>query len=103
MVRAYLQGSLYAKERTSKLFTMGPMFRHERPQKGRFRQFYQMDVEVFGVAEPMVDAELVWMISLILSDLGVANYAIEINSVGCGVCREGFRGSLLGFLEIEEG
>ena len=98
VVRAYLQGSFYAKERTSKLFTMGPMFRHERPQKGRFRQFYQMDVEVFGVSESMIDAELIWMISLILRDLGVANYAIEINSVGCGVCREGFRSALLGFL-----
>jgi histidyl-tRNA synthetase len=98
VVRAYLQGSFYAKERTSKLFTMGPMFRHERPQKGRFRQFYQMDVEVFGISESMIDAELIWMISLILRDLGVANYAIEINSVGCGVCREGFRSALLGFL-----
>ncbi len=57
VVRAYLQASFYARERVSRLFTMGPMFRHERPQKGRFRQFSQMDVEVFGVAEPIVDAE----------------------------------------------
>jgi histidyl-tRNA synthetase len=98
VVRAYLQGSFHARERISKLFTMGPMFRHERPQKGRFRQFYQMDVEVFGVAESMIDAELIWMISLILGDLGVAKYAIEINSVGCKACREGFRGALVGYL-----
>jgi histidyl-tRNA synthetase len=99
IVRAYLQASLQAKERTSKLFTVGSMFRHERPQKGRFRQFYQMDVEVFGIEEPMVDAELIWLTSLILSDLKVANYAIEINSVGCRTCREGFRSALVGFLE----
>jgi histidyl-tRNA synthetase len=98
VVRAYLQGSFHARERISKLFTMGPMFRHERPQKGRFRQFYQMDVEVFGVAEPAVDAELIWMISLILGELGVTDYAIEINSVGCKACREGFRSALVGFL-----
>ncbi len=48
LVRAYLQGAFYAKERTSRLFSIGPMFRHERPQKGRFRQFYQVDAEVFG-------------------------------------------------------
>ncbi len=102
MVRAYLQGSFYAKERTSKLFTAGPMFRHERPQKGRFRQFYQVDVEVFGIAEPMIDAEIIWMISLILADLGVGNYSIEINSVGCRECREGFRGSLVKYLETRK-
>ncbi len=103
VVRAYLQGSLYAKERTSRLFTVGPMFRHERPQRGRFRQFYQTDVEVFGVAEAMVDAELIWMISLILGDLGVANHSIEINSVGCKGCREGFRRALVGYLDTRKG
>ncbi len=99
LVRAYLQASLYAKERTSRLFSIGPMFRHERPQKGRFRQFYQVDAEVFGSPGPIVDAELVWMIALVASGLGVANYAMEVNSVGCKACREGFRGALVAFLE----
>ena len=99
IVRAYLQASLHAKERTSRLFTIGPMFRHERPQKGRFRQFYQMDVEVFGIASPVADAELIWMIFLILDALGVTNYAIEINSVGCPRCRDDFRQALVAFLE----
>src|SRR5208337_558008 len=99
MVRAYLQASFYARERVSRLFTMGPMFRHERPQKGRFRQFSQMDVEVFGVAEPIVDAELIWMIRLILDGLKCSGYAIEINSVGCKECRDDFRQALVGFLE----
>jgi histidyl-tRNA synthetase len=99
VVRAYLQAALYAKERTSRLFTMGPMFRHERPQKGRFRQFFQMDVEVFGIEEPVADEELIWMISLILDALGVKGYDIEVNSVGCRCCREEFRHALVGFLE----
>jgi histidyl-tRNA synthetase len=98
VVRAYLQGSFYAKERVSRLFTTGPMFRHERPQKGRFRQFSQMDVEVFGVAEPIVDAELIWMIHLILGRLNVADYVVEINSVGCKECREEFKQALVTFL-----
>ncbi len=99
IVRAYLQASLYAKERASRLFSAGPMFRHERPQKGRFRQFYQTDVEVFGITDPMADAELIWMVRLILGRLGVENYAIEINSVGCKGCRDEFRKALVGFLE----
>ena len=99
IVRAYLQASLYAKERASRLFTAGPMFRHERPQKGRFRQFYQTDVEVFGIADPMADVELIWMVFLILGRLGVKNYTIEINSVGCKGCRDEFRKALVGFLE----
>jgi histidyl-tRNA synthetase len=102
VVRHYLQEGLYAKERTAKLFTIGPMFRHERPQKGRFREFHQIDVEVFGVEEPLADAELVWMISLILGDLGVKNHAIEVNSVGCKQCRGPFRDVLIEYFEAEK-
>ena len=83
MVRAYLQEGLYAKERISKVFTIGSMFRHERPQKGRYREFHQVDVETFGTDDPLIDAELLWMITLILKELNVAGYTVEINSVGC--------------------
>lgn len=99
MVRAYLQAGLYVKERVSKLFTMGPMFRHEKPQKGRFREFHQIDVEVFGVDDPLIDAELLWMIHLILDDLAVRNYTMEVNSVGCPLCRESFRKVLVEYFE----
>jgi histidyl-tRNA synthetase len=102
VVRHYLQEGLYAKERIAKLFTMGPMFRHERPQKGRFREFHQIDVEVFGVEEALVDAELVWMIFLMLGDLGVNNYTIETNSVGCKQCRAPFRDVLVEYFETEK-
>lgn len=98
LVRAYLQASFYAKERTTRLFTIGPMFRHERPQKGRFRQFYQADVEIFGIAGPMAETELVWMVFLLLRDLGVEDYAIEVNSVGCKECRDGLRKALVAYL-----
>jgi histidyl-tRNA synthetase len=99
VVRAYLQAGLYAKERVSKVFTMGPMFRHEKPQKGRFREFHQVDVEVFGIDSPLVDAELIWMINLILAELQVARYDVEVNSVGCRECREAFRSVLVSYFE----
>ena len=102
MVRAYLQSGLYVKERVSKLFTMGPMFRHEKPQKGRFREFHQVDVEVFGVDDPLIDAELLWMIYLLLKELHVSNYEIEVNSVGCPECRESFRKVLVDYFETRK-
>ncbi|HME41599.1 MAG TPA: histidine--tRNA ligase [Syntrophorhabdales bacterium] len=97
IVRHYLQEGLHARERISRLFTIGPMFRHERPQKGRFRQFHQVDVEVFGAAEPIVDAELLWIIARILGQLAVKRYAIELNSVGCKECRAPFREVLVSY------
>lgn len=102
MVRAYLQAGLYAKERISRLFTIGSMFRHERPQKGRFREFHQVDVEVFGIHDSSLDAEFLWMIWLILKDLHVPSYKFEVNSVGCRECRETFRGALVGYLRSQQ-
>jgi len=102
VVRAYLQAGLYAKERVSKLFTMGPMFRHEKPQKGRFREFHQIDVEVFGSGDALIDAELLWMISLILGELKIGGYNVEVNSVGCPQCREDFRGKVIGYFEAKK-
>jgi len=97
IVRHYLQEGLHARERISRLFTIGPMFRHERPQKGRFRQFHQVNVEVFGAAEPIMDAELLWIIVRILGQLAVKRYAIELNSVGCKECRAPFREVLVSY------
>jgi histidyl-tRNA synthetase len=102
MVRAYLQSGLYATERVSKLFTMGPMFRHEKPQKGRFREFHQIDVEAFGIDDPLIDAELLWMIHMLLEELHVNNFEIEVNSVGCPECRESFRRVLVDYFETRK-
>ena len=62
MARAYLEHQLYTFDPVAKLYCIGPMFRYERPQKGRYRQFYQIDAEVFGVENPMVDAEVIVML-----------------------------------------
>lgn len=103
MVRSYLQEGLYATERLTKVCTIGPMFRHERPQKGRYREFHQIDVEVFGVKEPLIDAELIFMIRIFLDDIGIDRYRIEVNSVGCKTCRESFRKVLIGYFEGRKG
>lgn len=103
MVRSYLQEGLYATERMTKVCTVGPMFRHERPQKGRYREFHQIDVEVFGVKEALVDAELIFMIRKLLDELGIGRYLIEVNSVGCKTCRESFRKVLIDFFETRKG
>lgn len=102
MVRSYLQEGLYATERMTKVCSVGPMFRHERPQKGRYREFHQIDVEVFGVKEAIVDAELIFMIRMLLDELDIKRYRIEVNSVGCKTCRESFRKVLIDFFETRK-
>ncbi|MEJ5338647.1 MAG: histidine--tRNA ligase [Aquificaceae bacterium] len=101
-VRAFVQNKLYALKPYVKLFYEGPMFRYERPQAGRYRQFHQLGAEVFGSLEPVVDAELIQLLYEILSELGV-RVVIEINSIGCRVCRPAYRQALTEFLNGVEG
>lgn len=98
LLRAYIEHGLHVQKPVQRLFTIGPMFRHERPQKGRLRQFHQMDVEVLGSASPRVDAEMMAMGAMLLGELGLS-VSLEMNSLGCPVCRPGFRVSLLAFLD----
>ncbi len=101
-VRAYVQNRLYALKPYVKLFYEGPMFRYERPQAGRYRQFHQLGAEVFGSLEPVVDAELIGLVYEILSELGI-KAVIEINSIGCKVCRPAYRDALSAYLAgVEE-
>jgi histidyl-tRNA synthetase len=74
------------------------MFRYERPQKGRYRQFYQIDAEVFGVENPMVDAEVILMLIHFLKRVGLEKLELQINSLGCRVCRPRYREELKIFL-----
>ncbi|HHJ63708.1 MAG TPA: histidine--tRNA ligase [Aquifex aeolicus] len=97
-VRAFIQNNLYALRPYHKLFYEGPMFRYERPQAGRYRQFHQAGVEIFGVADPLADAELLKLVSDILETLGIPA-VMELNSLGCRNCRGGYRDALLSYLE----
>ena len=97
VVRAYVEHSLHVKEPVSKLFYVGPMFRRERPQKGRFRQFHQIGAEVLGRDDPMIDAEVIVLIDDLMRELGVGAAHTELNSLGCGQCRPPYRQALRAF------
>ena len=98
IVRSFIQNDLYADPLARKFYSMGPMFRHERPQKGRYRQFHQVDVEAFGIDDPMLDAEIMFMLRLFLQKVGLAGVGLHINSLGCRDCRKSYRESLRVFL-----
>ena len=97
-VRAFVEHKLYAGPLPAKLYYIGPMFRYDRPQAGRFRQFHQFGVEVFGSRHPGVDAEVIAMAMDLYDRLGLTNLTVELNSVGCPVCRPRHRQALQAFL-----
>ena len=98
VVRAYIQHKLYAKDPVRKFYTIGPMFRRERPQKGRYRQFYQINVEVFGVDSPLIDAQLIFLLAQLFSQLKITDIIAHINSLGCPDCRPNFTKALSAFV-----
>lgn len=100
VLRAYIENKeLQAQADIAKLFTFGPMFRYERPQKGRMRQFHQIDAEIIGSDAPEADAELLLMLWDYLSELGLEKLAFEINSLGCRDCRPAYRQALTGYFQ----
>lgn len=96
-VRCYVEHHLYNFPSPQKFFYSGPMFRYERPQKGRFRQFYQIGVEAFGVLQPSMDVEIISMLGNLLKVIGLKEVNFELNSIGCEKCRPDYRNALLNF------
>ncbi|OOF35715.1 histidine--tRNA ligase [Rodentibacter heidelbergensis] len=98
-VRAAIEhGWIYNNEQ--RLWYMGPMFRHERPQKGRYRQFHQAGVEVFGIANPEIDAELIVLTARLWKKLGIDQHvSLQLNSIGSLEARANYRSALVAFLE----
>lgn len=94
VVRAYIENGMHRLSAPVKLWYKGPMFRYERPQAGRQRQFHQVGVEMFGVSEPTADAECILLAVNYLKSIGLNDLDVEINSLGCLKCREGFSASL---------
>lgn len=97
MVRAFIESKEHQPGRISKYFATGPMFRYERPQKGRLRQFHQLDVEIFGAPEAAADAELILMLKTFLNAIGLSKLSIELNSLGCHECRPAYRQALVDY------
>ncbi|MES1157994.1 MAG: histidine--tRNA ligase [Haliangium ochraceum] len=99
-VRAYLGASQWTKEPVTRWYYLGPMFRHERAQRGRLRQFHQIGAELFGVTQPTVDAEMIAMLATLLGELGLpaSSYTITLNSLGEPEERPAYRDALVKFL-----
>ncbi len=91
VVRAFIEHGFSRQSAPVKFWYFGPMFRYERPQKGRQRQFHQIGVEMFGVGDPSADAEVIALASKFLSEAGVKELVAEINSLGCTKCREEYK------------
>jgi len=101
MCRAYVQHALYNQPGVAKLFCIGPMFRYERPQAGRLRQFHQIDAEAFGSLDPAVDAEVIVMLADFLSAAGLKDLSLQINNLGDAECRPAYARALQEFLRKE--
>lgn len=97
-MRAYIQHGFTALPQPVRLWYYGPFFRYEKPQAGRFRQFYQFGTEVIGENDPIVDAQTVLTMYNILQDLGLKNLIVKINSIGDDNCRPAYRKALVKFL-----
>jgi histidyl-tRNA synthetase len=99
IVRAYLEHGLHREPQPQKLFTVGTMYRYGRPQKGRYREFWQLDLEAIGSDDPAVDAEVIHLFDALLRRLGVTEYRLELNSIGDAACRPAYLGRLVPWLE----
>ncbi|MBT4877308.1 MAG: histidine--tRNA ligase [Desulfobacula sp.] len=102
IVRSYIQHNKYATDTIRKFYMVGPMFRRERPQKGRYRQFYQIDAEIFGVESAYVDSQLIFLLNQLFKRLGLTGLSAHINSLGCPECRPSFQKVLLDFIESKK-
>jgi histidyl-tRNA synthetase len=101
VVRAFIEHKLYADSQLVKLYYEGPMFRHERPQKGRYRQFYQIGAEALGIDHPHVDIEMLAMLHALFTRLGITGLTLQVNSLGDNACRGAYRETLKKYLEAK--
>ncbi len=102
LARAYIENGMMALPQPVKLFSFGPLFRHERPQAGRFRQFHQLDFEVFGSKKAIVDVEIIYLCNKILESLGLRDTVVEINSIGCSECQKDAKNLLFSYFKKKE-
>src|SRR5262245_40726167 len=97
--RAYIEHGLHREPQPQKLYTIGPFWRYDRPQKGRYREHWQLSVEAIGSADPAIDAEVIRLYDEILRRLGVEGYTLELNSIGDANCRPAYVERLSAWLD----
>jgi histidyl-tRNA synthetase len=103
IARAYVEHGLHRDPQPQKLYTIAPMYRYSRPQRGRYREHWQLSVEAIGSDDPAVDAEVIQLFDRLLQDLGVAEYTLELNSIGDRNCRPRYVEALTAWLDAHEG
>jgi len=100
--RAYVQHGLHREAQPQKLYTIGPMWRYDRPQRGRYREHWQLSVEAIGTDDPAIDAEIIQLYAELLRRVGVNDYALELNSIGDRNCRPAYVEQLSAWLDAHE-
>ena len=97
--RAYVEYGMHREPQPAKLYTIGPMYRYAAPQRGRFREHWQLSVEAIGSEDPALDAELIELYHTLLGNVGVGDFRLELNSIGCRECRPAYVRELRAWLE----
>lgn len=103
IVRSYLQNGMASWPQPVKLWYWGPFFRHEKPQAGRYRQFWQLGFEVIGQASAIIDSQVIQICANLLKELGLGNMIVEVNSIGDALCRPQYRKTLASYLRSRTG
>ena len=98
VMRSFIEHKLHALDPVAKLYYLGPMFRYERPQKGRYRQFHQIGAEAIGVEDAKIDAQVLAMLVHFFDEAAIPDVSLQVNSLGCPECRPGYRQTLIAFL-----
>ncbi len=102
IVRAYIENGMNSLPKPIKLFSTGPVYRYERPQEGRYREHSQVNFDVFGEQDPIIDAQMIQIASRLVQSLGIKNVQVQVNSIGCPQCRKDYRDLLISYLESKK-
>lgn len=100
--RSYIQNGMNVMSKPVKLFAIGPVYRYDRPQEGRYREHYQVNFDAFGEQDPILDAQMIQIAHRIIQNLGIKAVQIQVNSIGCPVCRKDYRELLNSYLESKK-
>lgn len=100
--RAYIQNGMGVLPKPVKLFSIGPVYRYDRPQEGRYREHYQVNFDAFGESDPIIDAQMIQIAARLIQSLGIKNIQIQVNSIGCPGCRKDYKNLLVNYLESKK-
>ncbi len=102
IARAYIQHGMNVWPKPIKFFSTGPAYRYDRPQEGRYREFYQVNYDAFGEQDPVLDAQIIQLAHRVVQSLGIKSVQIQVNSIGCPACRKEYKELLVNYLESKK-